>query len=543
MSMNKLLLFLVLIVSNKSFAQVNSQFVDNEMVDSIFESYCNLEEPGMAIGIVKNGSLIYKNAMGIADLSNTISITDSTVFNIASISKQFTALLALMAVEEGKIALEDDITKYLPELISLPSRITIRQLANHTHGLPNYSNLTEFMGFELGSPIRNEQAVSLMLNIKQDNFEAGERFQYGNTGFMLLAEILKRVYNAPFPSLVREKIFDPLDMNHSAVIDDPNVIVKNKAEAYRRSGDTYLISPNRQMECGSSNIHTSLNDMIKWAMDYQNPKVGNREMYDQMIDQAILNDGSKVGYGLGLYTGQYKGLNVVFHGGGTGGYRAYILHVPEHDFSIVTLGNQRSFDGLLVVHDYLELYLKDYLVESLPTKTFYSPEELKQFEGTYRFQPGQYWTINSDGKNLYFGGSESPLPLIGDDKFEFLYPTSYLHFYQNSMDCHIADFTYTCTKVHLNPPELDEKELQKYVGVYQNVELSLFYEILLVENSLVAKHLTNGEFVLKILSENIFYTGYPLGELDFQMNSEGTVNAFILSGQNMENIKFVKLGE
>jgi CubicO group peptidase (beta-lactamase class C family) len=496
----------------------------------------------MAIGIVQNGKVLYKNAIGVADLSNNISITDSTVFNIASVSKQFTAFLAMMAEEEGKISLEDDITAYLPELKNLPHIITIKQLANHTHGLPNYSDLMEMIGFGLATPYSNDQAVQAMLGIEQDNFEAGAQFQYGNTGFMLLAEILKRVYEKPFPILIREKIFEPLYMEQSAVIDNPNTIVKNKAIAYRKSGDGYLEHPNRQMESGSSNLHTSLNDLIKWVINYQDPKLGSKEMYHKMIESTVLNDGSEVAYGLGLYTGFYKGLNIVFHGGGSAGYRAYILHIPAYDFSIITLGNLESFNGLLIVHDLLDLYFKDYLIEPVPTKTSYTAEELKKFEGTYKFQPGQYWTIDADDENLYFNGDNRPLPLIGDGTFEFFYlPTSYLTFSPNSMEFRIADFTYLCEKVTLNPPVLSEKELEQYVGVFQNVEFNTFYETLLVENQLVAKHLTNGEITLQPLSENIFYGEYPLGELDFQINSEGKVTGFVLSGQNFENIKFIKL--
>jgi CubicO group peptidase (beta-lactamase class C family) len=542
MKMNKLILFAILIIANESFAQVSSIFIERGRVDSTLATYCNPDEPGMAIGIVQNGSVIYKNAMGIADMSNNISITDSTVFNIASVSKQFTAFLALMAEEEEKISWQDDIKKYLPELKHLPYKITIKQLANHTHGLPNYSDLMEMIGFGLATPISNDQAVQTMLSIEQANFEAGAEFQYGNTGFMLLAEILKRVYEKPFPLLVREKIFEPLYMDQSTAIDNPNTVVKSKAVAYRKNGDSYLEHPNRQMELGSSNIHTSLNDLIKWVINYQKTKVETEGIHKKMIEHTILNDGSEVAYGLGLYTGFYKGLEIVFHGGGTAGYRAYILHVPAYDFSIITLGNLESYDGLLIVHDLLDLYFKDYLEESVPAKTSYTAKELQEFEGTYKFQPGQYWTIGADDKNLYFNGDNRPLPLIGDGTFEFIYlPTSYLIFSPNSMKFQIADFTYHCEKVTLNPPILSEKELEQYVGVYQNVEFNTFYEAILVDNQLVARHLTNGEIRLQPLLEGIFYGGYPLGELDFQLNEAGEVNGFVLSGQNLENIKFIKL--
>ena len=189
----------------------------------------------MSIGIVHNGKIIYQNSIGIADLSNKYATTDSTAFNIASVSKQFTALLALKAEEEGKLSLQNNITQYLPELENLPYKITIKQLANHTHGLPNYSDLIEMIGFGLAIPISNDQAVKTILSTKQVNFKAGIQYQYGNSGFILLAEILKRVYQKSFPLVIKEKIFEPLNMTQTSVIDNPNTVVPNKAIAYTKN--------------------------------------------------------------------------------------------------------------------------------------------------------------------------------------------------------------------------------------------------------------------------------------------------------------------
>ncbi|MEM7551534.1 MAG: serine hydrolase domain-containing protein [Bacteroidota bacterium] len=540
--MNKIITLIVLIVCNTSFAQINLSANKAQATDSILESYCNPNEPGMAISIVQNGNVIYKNAIGYADISNSLSLTDSTAFNIASVSKQFTALLALMASEEGKISLQDSITQYLPELKSLPYKITIEQLANHTHGLPNYSDLIAMIGFGLASPISNDQAVQTILSIEEVNFKAGTQYQYGNSGYMLLAEILKRVYEKSFPLLVKEMIFEPLNMTQSVVIDNPNTIVYNKALAYTKNGDIYIEHPNRQMECGSSNIHTTLNDMIKWVINFQNPKVGTENQMNRLMIKTIsLSRDSDLGYGLGLLTEKYKGLETVFHGGGTAGYRAYILHVPKHNFSVITLGNQESFDSLLIVQDLLDLYLKDYMQEPNSIKTAYSENELREYAGTYKVSPGQYWTIESNEKDLYFGGIQEPLPLIGNGKFKFFLPTSYLTFYSNSMDFRIADFNYTYEKVNLNPPVLEKDELEKYVGVFKNEEFNIFYEVLIMENKLIAKHLTNGEIILNPLSKNSFYAEYPLGELDFKLDTEGGVKAFVLSGQNFNNIKFLKV--
>ncbi|MEL6623935.1 MAG: serine hydrolase domain-containing protein [Bacteroidota bacterium] len=541
--MNKIILILLSILTwSQAIAQTNSDSRQIAKVDSLLQVYTYSDEPGLALGIIKNGEVIYQNAIGIADLSHHIPISDSTTFNIASVSKQFTALAALIAEEEGKLSLQDEIKKYLPELKHLPYPITIQQLANHTHGLPNYSDLIEMIGFGLASPIPNDQAVATMLEIKQVNFEPGTQFQYGNSGFMLLAEILKRVYEKPFPELMQEKVFEPLALDQTAVIDHPNTIIPRKALPYTSHGDTYVEYPSRLMESGSANIHTTLNDLVTWATNFQKPRAGTQQKLARLMTETVsLIEESEYGYGLGLFTELYKGMRIIFHGGGTAGYRAYILHVPDHNLSIVTLGNQDRYDALLIVKDLLKLYLKEYMVEQVPSKTAYTSEEMRAFEGTFKFHPGQYWTFTTDGKDLYFSGLEAPLPLIGDGKFEFFLPTSYLTFNDSAMELRVADFTYHCPRVKLDPPSLSIEELSKYSGIFRNEEFNTYYELLVIKDKLVAKHLTNGEIPLSPLSKDRFYAGYPLGEFEFQLDASGEVMGFKLSGQNYYDIQFMKL--
>mgnify|MGYP006310687141 FL=1 len=187
--MKYVILSLILAAFTTAHAQTSRNSVELSAIDSIFQFYCDPSEPGMAMGIVKDGEVIYKTTRGLADLSNNLSITDSTAFNIASVSKQFTAYLMLLAEKDGKLKLSDDIRKYLPELKHLPNKITIQQLANHSHGLPNYSDLIQMIGFRLSSPISNDQAVPKILSVKHANFEPGTQYQYGNSGFILLASL------------------------------------------------------------------------------------------------------------------------------------------------------------------------------------------------------------------------------------------------------------------------------------------------------------------------------------------------------------------
>lgn len=312
----------------------------------------------MAVGIIRDGKIIYKKTYGLADLEDKIPVTDSTAFDIASVSKQFTAFIMLLAEREGRLSLEDDIRTYLPELKNLPYKITIRQLANHTHGLPDFTSIKRLQGFGDEFRVTNDQAIKTVLAIKSINFKPGERYAYNNTGFMLLAEILHRVYKKEFRELLKEYIFQPLQMNSSMAVNDPSKIIPNKAESYQESNATFFKSPLGQMENGSSNIFTTLHDLCTWALNYQKPVIGSREIYDKMQQNTFLNSGNRVEYGLGLQTGKYKGLNIVFHGGGTAGYRSYILHIPAYRLSVVLAGNKGNFDGLFIAYKLVDLFLE-----------------------------------------------------------------------------------------------------------------------------------------------------------------------------------------
>jgi len=516
--------------------------------DSLWNVYKQANTPGMAVAIIKEEKVIYKRTYGLANLESKTPITDSTAFNIASVSKQFTAFIALLAEQEGKLSLDDDIRIYLPELSHLPYKITIRQLANHTHGLPNFSEIKKLQGFGDEFKVNNNQAVQTLLEIKTVNFPPGEQYQYNNTGFTLLAEILRRVYKKDFSQIAKEYIFNPLNMKNTLAIDDPDKIIPNKAESYQPKVDTFIKLPIGQMVSGSSNIYATLDDLCKWAANFQNPLQGSREIYNAMQNNTVLNSGENIEYGLGLQTEKYKGLDIVFHGGGTVGYRTYILHVPSQQFSLVILGNKQGFEGLAIAYQLVDFFLKNQQAD--PVKSInitYSPSELKQFAGVYELNPGNYLKISAEGKDLYVStynhkGKER-LPAMGENKFRITsIPTASLTFNNGSVKLRIADFTYTAKKTILNPPKVDRLALDKMVGFYRNEEFNTIYQLLIENNKLIVRHPLNGDIELFSLKPASFYsTTEYFGQLDFKYDKNNEITEFILSGANLLNLKFKKV--
>lgn len=512
--------------------------------DSIINIYANANAPGMSVGMIKDGKVLYKKTYGLANLEDKIPVSDSTAFNIASVSKQFTAFVVLLAEQEGRLSLEDDIRKYLPELKNLPYKITIRQLANHTHGLPDFTSIKRLQGFGDEFRVTNEQAVKTVLAIKSINFRPGEEYKYNNTGFMLLAEILHRIYKKNFREILKEYIFNPLKMNNTMVIDDPQKIIPNRAESYQANGDAFLKYPLGQMESGSSNIFTTLDDLCIWAINYQKPMVGSRDIYNKMQQNTILNTGEKIEYGLGLQTGKYKGLDIVFHGGGTAGYRSYILHVPAYQLSIVMAGNKNVFDGFFIAYQLVDVLLGSrQTIPPLPKPKVYTSSELKEWAGIYEINPGNYLDISTDGKNLYQGESKTPLTAAGDRKFAIPgLPTASVTFQKGALMFNIGDFAFLCKKVTLKPQEGAQVNLPQWAGFYKNEEFNTIYQLLIDDHKLIARHAINPDVQLYPLTPDRLYSYKSFfGRLDFKRDKNGNITGFLLAGANMANIEFKKI--
>lgn len=517
-------------------------------VDFILNSSYEEKNPGIALAIIKEGKTIYNNEIGMADLENRISISDSTAFHIASVSKQFTGYLAVLLENEGKLSMSDDIRKYLPELKNLPYKIDLYQLANHTHGLPNLFELAHLKGIGPQNRMTHKEVIKMLLHIKTINFKPGEKYEYNNTGFALLAEIIERVEGRPFQQVLKERIFNPSGMTESLAVDDPDLLVKNKAHSYKLDQGNYVNYGLNLMADGSSGISTTIDDLSKWAVKFQNPSPLAKEIFQEMQKPTVLNSGEIIRYGLGLEFKNYKGLNVVFHGGGDVGYRAYILHVPKYQFSVVILGNNNDFTPLNIVYGIVDLFLKDHLEEpKAPEKINFTEKELKSFEGTYQMFPGNYYNIIAEKDTLYFQSygteAKAPLPAIGDNEFLFPYiPTAKFSFYKNGFIFNIADFKYDCKKVKLNIVKPEKIELTDFTGIFKNDEFNTIFELKIKDEELIAKHELQESITLHPLAKDIFYSRKSyFGKLDFIRNRWGKVTGFKVSGQNLKNIGFIKI--
>src|SRR3989475_6449846 len=313
-------------------------------VDEIFVDLTKAGSPGCALGVYRDGKIIYSKGYGLANLEENVAIKPQSVFDIGSTSKQFSAASILLLEKQGKLSVNDDVRKYIPELPDYGQKITILHLLNHTSGLRDYLTLMELAGINTDGVTTDEDALQMILRQKALNFAPGSDWLYSNTGFFLLSVIVKRVSGKTLREFAAENIFTPLAMTHTQYRDDHTSLIANRAMAYdaKEKGAGYRLDVSYFEQTGDGAVHTSVEDLLKWDENFYSGQIGGEGVRAEMQGKGKLNNGKVLDYAKGLFIQDYRGLHTVSHGGSWGGYRAELLRFPEQHFSVACLCNLGS---------------------------------------------------------------------------------------------------------------------------------------------------------------------------------------------------------
>ena len=396
----KFILIYIFLANNLS-AQTNYNV--EKKIDSLFTNY-NSKTAGVAVGIVKDGELILKKGYGAANLEYDIPITPKTIFNVGSVSKQFTSFSIYLLEKQGKIALNDDIRKYIPELPIYKKTITIKHLCSHTSGLKDQWALLTLAGWRMDDIITSEQVLKIICNQKELNFEPGSQFKYSNSGYTLLTEIVKRVSGKSFSEFAKENIFNPLGMENTFVYDDNEKIVKNRAYSYGNENGLYSKRNLNSSSVGPSNVYTTVEDLSKWTANFENPKVGDINFINHFNEQSsldngdpailVVRDGETIYHAKGQFMRNYKGLNVYNHTGSDAGFKSYLGRFQDNKLSIILLSNDENFVSYKAGMDIAEFYLSNKFKKRTPItepemkaeekSKYISTTNLKDFEGQFQ---------------------------------------------------------------------------------------------------------------------------------------------------------------
>ena len=312
-------------------------------LDSLAESKTGKESPGYAIMAIYNGKKIYNKCFGFTNLETNQKINPLSDFYLASISKEFTTMAIMILHDRGLLNYDDPVKKYLPDFPTYGKDITIRNLMTHTSGLPDYYSL---LGYNYDfSGITNRDVWKLLLKQDSLNFKPGTKFEYSNTGFVLLSIIVEKVSHESFSRFMKKNIFSKLGMKNTLVITPSVKLIPAKAVGYSKdSTGQFKIDDYNQFTTGAGGIYSNTADLYKWDQSLYTSKLVKKSTLEEAFTRQELNDGTKIDYGFGWFIGTFKngilkGIKYEYHTGALDGFRNTIFRIPQLHFSYVVLSN------------------------------------------------------------------------------------------------------------------------------------------------------------------------------------------------------------
>jgi CubicO group peptidase (beta-lactamase class C family) len=520
-----------------------------DKVDELFAEWDKPNSPGCALGIIKNGKLIYKRGYGMANLDYNIPISSTTVFRIASTSKQFTAMCVVLLAELGKISLDDDIHKYLSEMPEYETPITIRHLIHHTSGIRDYLELMELAGMSDHDYYTNEEAVEMLTRQKELNFKPGDEYLYSNSGYYLLSIIVKRVSSKSLREFTEENIFKPLGMNNTHFHDDHTMIVKNRAAGYSPKKDGgYRINMTTLPMVGDGGLFTTVEDLFLWDQNFYYNKLGGKDLVNQLLNLGTLNNGEKLSYAFGLEAIDYRGLKTVSHSGSMAGFRAQLIRFPEQKFSVICLANLSTINPTKLCKQVADLYLSAQFKQEKAEFIKLSEQELKEKTGTFRDPKiGTICELSvKDGKLIVnlFDMTFQIVPLTKTQFRSIDDPVDTdIRFEKQDQNkpllVHVTvegEKPVTFEAIQLVSPTLTQME--EYAGDYYSDELQFTHKLVLKDGKLFFRHRNAPKKPLSPTLNDMFKVTYAT--IHFIRDHQNKISAFTLSSERARNIHFVR---
>ena len=311
-----------------------------EAIDALYAEWDSTETAGVAVGILDGGEFVYKKGFGMANLEKGIPIDADSMFNMASVSKQFTAAAIAKLSLDGELSLDDPVGKYFDQFPAWRDDVTIDHLVHHTSGIPDIFGVMAKKKIKFEGYWGNEHIVPILYDVELD-FAPGEEHAYSNSNYILMAEIVHKVTGNSLRAYLEEHFFAPLGMTRTRVDDDLEASAGELVESYHRRGRERWVHIERDdYVVGDGNIVTTINDMAKWDANLRDPKVGGQAWRDLMYTRGVLNDDTEISYAFGLYVGDDDTYGpVVRHGGNWLGFRTQYIQLREAGVSVIVFSN------------------------------------------------------------------------------------------------------------------------------------------------------------------------------------------------------------
>jgi CubicO group peptidase (beta-lactamase class C family) len=527
-------------------------------VDAVFAEYAKPGSPGCSLAVVRDGGIVYEKGYGLASVEHAVPIDPrQTVFDIGSTSKQFTAASVLLLAHDGKLALDDDVHKTLPELPAYGTPVTIRNLLHHTSGVRDYINLMAMGGINFEDYTTDDDALAAIVRQKTLDFPPGSEHSYSNSGYFLLSQIVKRVSGKTLREFAQERIFTPLGMNNTRILDDHKAIIAHRATGYAPNpAGGFGVEMSNWEQTGDGAVQTTVEDLAKWDRNFYDPKVGGPWLVEQLQTTGTLNDGEKIEYARGLAVDTYRGLRRVSHGGSWAGYRAQLVRFPDQRLSVITLCNLGSTDPTGLSLQVADLYLADALAPAPQAAatpaaladTAAAVPDVARYTGLYwNAATGVRRIVARDGKLLYSRrqDNESGLAPLGGDRFQMLGVPDRVEVAfppaapgaPRSLQVSVGGGKPLLFE-EVQPATLKPADLAAYAGTYTSAELDTTW-VLAVEGDRLTLRPKRGP-ALPLEPSFIDAFSSPAGLLRFQRDGEKKVTGFAVGAGRARNLGFTR---
>ncbi|MFX0093331.1 MAG: serine hydrolase domain-containing protein [Candidatus Hodarchaeota archaeon] len=525
-------------------------------IKEIFSEWDKLDSPGCILGVIKNGEVIYTQGFGLANLDYGIPITPRTIFRIASVSKQFTAACIVLLAQHDLLSLDDDIRKYIPELPEFDSVVTIRHLVHHTSGLRDYCELFFLTGSDLREfDLWNEDDIFKWVKRQKSlDFQPGHQYAYSNTGYILLAVIIKRITGKTLREYADENIFKPLGMVHTFFKDDYKMVIKNRAVGYSpKTGGGFEIDDTNMVLIGDDGVFTNVDDLVLWAQNFYENKIGDERFISTLTTPGKFNSGEDSSYAFGLRLESLGELPIIRHGGSFFGFRAGITWIPQYTMAFVCLANLSTIEPLALINQVAQIYLKDEVKEKHFTTQKGNEQFIELSKKEYQDKIGKYLMqefmvlceifLEDSQLKIKIGSQNFLIRPINKNHFvsvEGPFPIR-LMFNEKQITVNTTSSSYILEPIE--PPKFTSSQLKEFIGDYYSEELDVVYNITEEENSLiikVKKEMGNLNPLFKdIFAARMNTLPYKPGiRITFSRDKQDKITGFSLSSQRASNILF-----
>lgn len=531
------------------------------LTDQLLAPWDRTNGPGAVVAVWRGGRTLFAKAYGMADLTFGIPFTVNTPTNIGSTSKQFTAFAVLQLVEQGKLTLDDDLRKHIPELPDLGKIVTVRHILTHTSGYREYLNALALTGRRLdrGDHIDRAEVISIVQRQPALQNDPGAEWNYNNTAFALAAVVVERISGLSFAEYLTRNVFQPLGMAHTMVRPSPEHIVPGRADGYAPGENgAWLSIRDLGGSTGAGGIYSTVGDLQIWAENLAHPRVGTRAMVDQMMTPYTLTDGKSTGYGLGLSIDTQGPLKRVHHGGADRAHRSQLVYYPEIDAGLTVQSNDAGFNSGIAFRLAAAFFRQE--IEAKPAAAApvafdpasFVPARFDAYVGRYALDaaPAFILTFSRVGDSLFTQATDQPRFQIfptSDSTFALRVVEAWVAFHRdadgrvNGLTLHQGG-TQHATRLAgpVTPPWAPTAdELKAFEGRFFSEELETFYTVSLKEGRL---ELANRRLDPNRLSPGVVDTFSGNGvTLSFERDRNRRVIGFYLSNVRTRGVRFERV--